>query len=487
MLELLIFEEYVISDSDHGESFLLRFFTDFLVYVSRDQKQSDDKTKETSAVTAAAAAANIRPGTADKKPQLKPQKPFTSPGGIPGPNGIKMPPFIEGMPHLPFTPFNFWSPPPFMPSPFMTGAPNVPTILPEQYFATSRIRGLQEQQRNAAMVQQQQQQQQQHQTQRDRDGIGVAAATAESPGTSNSRSTPMSKAPREVSESLYDGSGANGSFLDNLIRSSLETGIPRDQRAMTDARNQQQSSSQQQLPESMRSKALIDQLCRNSRRTPVPRLAQDSSEDESYRGPSATGRPIPERPERVPTVDLSPSPSERGRNDDGSDRLTSPPTPLSISRAGSRDEDSTRDSRIDRSSREREVHNGGQEDRDKKSVQQPQPQPQQQQLNHYPDLHNLYAVSTEKKSACDSKLIVDHSSQKSQQQQQQPSQQQQQQQQQQPPPQQQQKEYGAVSGLVVQLQRSYSTGNSRSSEQTNSQQPTEQRGPVISMEDSVEQ
>ena len=388
-----------------------------------------------------------------------------------------MPPFIEGMPHLPFTPFNFWSPPPFMPSPFMAGAPNVPTILPEQYFATSRIRGLQEQQRNAAMVQQQQQHQQ-----RDRDGIGVAAGTAESPGTSNSRSTPMSKAPREVSESLYDGSGANGSFLDNLIRSSLETGIPRDQRAMTDARNQQQSSSQQQLPESMRGKTLIDQLCRNSRRTPVSRLAQDSSEDESYRGPpSTTGRPIPERPERVPTVDLSPSPSERGRNDDGSDRLTSPPTPLSISRAGSRDEDSTRDSRIDRSSREREVHNGGQEDRDRKTLTIQQPQ-QQQQLNHYPDLHNLYAVSTEKKSACDSKLIVDHSSQKTQQQQQQQPQQQQQQQ-----PQQQQKEYDAVSGLVVQLQRGYNIGNSRSGEQTNSQQSTEQRGSVISMEDSVEQ
>ncbi|XP_054006403.1 mushroom body large-type Kenyon cell-specific protein 1 isoform X3 [Hylaeus anthracinus] len=439
----------------------------------RDQKQPDDKAKETAAVVAAAAAANMRPGTADKKPQLKPQKPFTPPGGIPGPNGLKMPPFMEGMPHLPFAPFNFWNPTPFMPSPFITGAPNVPTILPEQYFATSRIRGLQEQQRNAAMVQQHQQ--------RDRDGIGAAATTAESPGTSNSRGTPMTKAPREVTESLYDGSGANGSFLDNLIRSSLETGIPRDQRAMAEGRNQQQSSSQQQqLPESMRSKALIDQLCRNSRRTPVPRLAQDSSEDESYRGPSAAGRSVPERPERVPTVDLSPSPSERGRTDDGSDRLTSPPTPLSISRTGSRDEDSI--SRIDRSSREREVHNGGQEDRDRKTLTVQQSPQQQQQLNHYPDL--LYAVSTDKKSACDSKLIVDHSSQKTQQQQQQQSSPPQQQQ---PPPQQQQKEYAAVSGLVVQLQRGYNSGNSRSGEQTNSQQSADQRGPAISMEDSVEQ
>lgn len=395
----------------------------------------------------------MRPGASvDKKPQLKPQKPFTPPGGMPGPNGLKMP-FMESMPHLPFGPFNFWNPAPFMPSPFMGGAPNVP-ILPEQYFASQRMRGLQEQQRNAAIVQQQQHQQ------RDRDGISVAS-TADAAGTSNSRSASMAKVPRDIVESIYDGPGANGSFLDNLIRSSLETGIPRDQRTIAEARNQQQH------PETMSSKTLIDQLCRNSRRTPLPRVAQDSSEDESYRGPAASGRIIPERPERVPTVDLSPSPSERGRTEDGSDQLTSPPTPLSISRAGSRDEDSTRDSKIDRNSRECEVHNGGQEDRDRKllSMQQQQQQPQ---LNHYPDLHNLYAVSTDKKSACDSKLIVDHSSQKTQ-------------------PQQQQKEYAAVSGLVVQLQRGYNTASNRSGESTNSQQSTEQRSPALSMEDSVEQ
>lgn len=400
----------------------------------------------------------MRPSAAgvDKKPQLKPQKPFTPPGGIPGPNGLKMSPFMEGMPHLPFGPFNFWNPTPFMPAPFMGGAPNVP-ILPEQYFASQRMRGLQEQQRNAAIVQQQ------HQP-RDRDGVGVSG-TADAAGTSNSRGASMSKVTREMAE-IYDTPGANGSFLDNLIRSSLETGIPRDQRAaMADARNQQSSSSssQQQHPETMSSKALIDQLCRNSRRTPLPRIAQDSSEDESYRGPA--GRIVPERPERVPTVDLSPSPSERGRTEDGSDRLTSPPTPLSITRAGSRDEDSTRDSR---SSREREVHNG-QEDRDRK--QQPLSLQQQptQLTNHYPDIHNLYAVSTDKKSACDSKLIVDHSSQKTQ-------------------PQQQQKDYAAVSGLVVQLQRGYNTASTRPGESTNSQQPaSEQRGPTLSMEDSVEQ
>lgn len=404
--------------------------------ICRDQKPPEDKAKETTTTTTTTAAATMRPGATDKKPPLKPQKPFTPPGGMPGPNGMKMPPFMEGMPPIPFPhPYNFWGSTPFMPSPFMGGGPNVPGILSEQYFATQRMRGLQEQQRNAIA---------QH---RDREG-----GSAE-PGTSNSRGSSIVKSTREMAESLYDGTGANGSFLDNLIRSSLETGIPRDQRAMVEARSQQQQqTASQHHSDALSSKSLIDQLCRNSRRTPLPRMTQDSSEDESYR--SSSGRSIPDRPERVPTVDLSPSPSERGRPDDGSDRLTSPPTPLPVSRASSRDDD--RDSRIDRSSREREVHNGGQEDREKK-----------QSLNHYPDLHNLYAVSTDKKSACDSKLIVDHSSQKTQQQQQQ--------------------EYAAVSGLVVQLQRGYNSGTNRSSDQPPNNQPQEQRGSAVLMEDSVEQ
>ena len=418
--------------------------------VCRDQKPPEEKAKETTAATTA-----MRPGASDKKPPLKPQTPFTPPGNMQGPNGMKMPPFMEGMPPLPFGhPFNFWAPTPFMPSPFMAGTPNVPGMLPEQYFATQRMRGLQEQQRNAIV-------QQQHQ-QRDRDGMTGSAE----PGTSNSRASSIVKSTREMAESLYDGTGANGSFLDNLIRSSLETGISRDQRAMVEARSQQQQQQQQTAsqhhPEALSSKALIDQLCRNSRRTPLPRMTQDSSEDESYR--SSSGRSIPERPERVPTVDLSPSPSDRGRNDDGSDRLTSPPTPLPVSRAGSRDED-TRDSRIDRSSREREVQNGGQEDRERKTLS--LQQSQQQTLNHYPDLHNIYAVSTDKKSACDSKLIVDHSSQKTQQQQ--------------------QKEYAAVSGLVVQLQRGYNSGTNRSGDQPPNNQPQEQRNSAVLMEDSVEQ
>ncbi|XP_016841215.1 mushroom body large-type Kenyon cell-specific protein 1 isoform X1 [Nasonia vitripennis] len=355
----------------------------------RDQKQPDDKAKEP---TATGAAIRTTPAaTPEKKPLLKPQKPFTpaaGAGGMPGPNGLKMPPFMEGMPPMAFGhPFNFWGPTPFMPSPFIPGGPNVPGILPEQYFASQRMRGLQEQQRNAIVQQQQ------------RD-----SATAEQPGTSNSRGTSLIKSPREMAESLYDGTAANGSFLDNLIRSSLEPGAAR-----SNASSQQAT---QQQPENMGgSKVLIDQLCRNSRRTPLPRaMQQDSSEDEAPVGYKAA-RPLPERPERVPTVDLSPSPSERARaTDEGSDRgLASPPTPLSLSRlSGSgREDETTRDSR---SSREREVQNGGGSDKSEERQ-----DSSTKKLNHYPEIHNLYAVSTDKKSACDSKLIVDHSSQKTQQ------------------------------------------------------------------------
>lgn len=54
-------------------------------------------------------------------------------------------------------------------------------------------------------------------------------------------------------------------------------------------------------------------------------------------------------------------------------------------------------------------------------------------------MNNLFAVSTDKKSACDSKLIVDHSSQKTQQ----------------------HKDFavGAAGGLVVQLQRGYNSNS----------------------------
>ncbi|XP_074106738.1 ecdysone-induced protein 93F isoform X2 [Cotesia typhae] len=415
----------------------------------RDQKPQDEKAKESTTTTA-----TVRPGPQDKKAPLKTQKPFaTGPGSISGPNGLKIPPFLENLPHLPFPhPFNFWGPPPFMSSPFIPGASNVPTMLPEQYFATQRIRGLQEQQRSAIVQQQ-----------RDKDNAG----TDSEPGTSNSRGSSIVKTTREMAESLYDGSGVNGSFLDNLIRSSLETGIPREQRLSTEG--QSSTPVGHYHSDVIGSKALLDQLCRNPRRTPLSRGAQDSSEDESYRG--ATTKSLPERPERVPTVDLSPSPDGTKVDDQTNDRVTSPATPMVVSRTTSRDED-TRDSKVDsKSNREQEVYNGGKDDRgSNKTV-----SLQQQQLNNYSDVHNLYPVSTEKKSACDSKLKIDHSNQKTQH------------------SYSHQKEFANVSGLV-QLQKEYTGANSRSTDgnqPTNSQPATqpaqEPCNPPLSMEDSIEQ
>lgn len=160
-------------------------------------------------------------------------------------------------------------------------------------------------------------------------------------------------------------------------------------------------------------------------------MTQDSSEDESYR--SSSGSRAPERPERVPTVELSPSPSDRGRSnadDTGSERLASPATP------SSREENAP------------EAINGAQDQAERKP-------------NHYSDIHNLYAVSTDKKSACDSKLIVNHSSQKTTQ----------------------QKEY--VSGLVVQLQQRQATPTSAPSA-NNSNPNSQQEQRVFPKEEPVE-
>ena len=144
-------------------------------------------------------------------------------------------------------------------------------------------------------------------------------------------------------ESIYDGSASNGSLLDNLIRSSLESGIPRD-RVIAEARGNATSASGQQQPENLNvsnSKVLIDQLCRNTR--PLPRTVQQDNSCSEDEGKSIS------RPDRIPTVDLSSSPRAM---DEGSDRgLASPPTPMSLSRLSN----SGRDDDNSRSSREREV------------------------------------------------------------------------------------------------------------------------------------
>lgn len=66
----------------------------------------------------------------------------------------------------------------------------------------------------------------------------------------------LGKSTREIAESLYDGTGTNGSFLDGIIRSSLETGLKAGAGAA--------ASGSERPP--LSSRTLLDQLCRNSSR-----------------------------------------------------------------------------------------------------------------------------------------------------------------------------------------------------------------------------
>ncbi|KAL1137661.1 hypothetical protein AAG570_009357, partial [Ranatra chinensis] len=89
----------------------------------------------------------------------------------------------------------------------------------------------------------------------------------------------LGKTTREIAESLYDGSGENGSFLDGIIRSSLETGLPASAAAAEGG------------------KALLEQLCRGAARTPTcrpPRQAPPPSPPPPR--PTPAGHPRPQTP-----------------------------------------------------------------------------------------------------------------------------------------------------------------------------------------------
>lgn len=173
-----------------------------------------------------------------KQPPLAP-KPLVNPP-FPPPNGLKLPPslFETGVSPLATyagAPFPFWPP-----HPFGHGLPLPPT--PEQMFAPS-----------------------------------LPAAT------------------RRIAESLYDGSGHNGSFLDGIIRSSLELGLKK---------AAEKSGKETQH---MSNKALIDQLCLNSRIPPVPPVPPVPPAPRSTEAHSDEERHVP--------YDLS-----RSSDDDSDDR-----------------------------------------------------------------------------------------------------------------------------------------------------------------------
>lgn len=190
----------------------------------------------------------VQPPMPDKS-KLSPlkQTPKHVTGMMPGaPNGLKMPHMFDPSLRFPGAPpFPFWPPNPFH-HPLSLDFPRGPnfTPTPEQFFASQMMQRIHEE-----------------------------TAAAEGRDTSPVISA-LGKNAREVAESLYDGS-PNGSFLDGIIRSSLETGLSAKQR-------EEQSSN----------KTLLEQLCRNNRLSDPHRTDHSSSEDELSHSNNRTRSPL---------------------------------------------------------------------------------------------------------------------------------------------------------------------------------------------------
>ncbi|XP_018321152.1 mushroom body large-type Kenyon cell-specific protein 1 isoform X2 [Agrilus planipennis] len=175
------------------------------------------------------------------------------------PNGMKLPIFDPTMTPLGYTPppFPFWPHPSFPHIPMDYGRSPSATSFPpnpEQYFATQMMQKLQEDSNKTQ-------------------NCNVPASAINSIPN-------LPKSARQMAESLLDSSGTNGSFLDGIIRSSLESGVPssNDETSPKDEKNL--------APENMSNKALLEQLCRNSRLTPLtkPNLTEsNSSTEENFR------------------------------------------------------------------------------------------------------------------------------------------------------------------------------------------------------------
>ncbi|KAJ8982726.1 hypothetical protein NQ317_019517 [Molorchus minor] len=195
-----------------------------------------------------------KPNPKKMKPMMKPPQKFppSSPNGMP-----KLPIFEPGMAPLAgynAPPFPFWPHPGFPHIPLdYARNPTSPFPAPNpEFFASQMMQKLQEESSRT---------------------LGSSTQTTPS-GTPPT----LAKNARQMAESLLEGTGPNGSFLDGIIRSSLESGVPN---------NEDKSPKEEKnlAPENMSNKALLDQLCRNSRLTPLSKPAPDpnSSGDESYR------------------------------------------------------------------------------------------------------------------------------------------------------------------------------------------------------------
>ncbi|XP_067007330.2 mushroom body large-type Kenyon cell-specific protein 1 [Anabrus simplex] len=251
----------------------------------------DAKRKEESNVL------RTQPAEKLKMPSKPPKVPFTPNSPMPNaPNGLKIPPLFDpSIPSLAYAtppPFPFWPPNPFhhsLPMPDFSrgssgGAASSFSPSTEQFFASQMMQRLQE------------------------ESSRIHSNT--SPGISAVRSpcSTLGKTAREMAESLYDGTGANGSFLDGIIRSSLEMGLPSG--GVKESSNGS-NSEKVTAPENMSNKALLDQLCRNSCLTPLPRAtltAHDNGgcDDDSRKQSSLTTPVEAESETSISAVDLSP-------------------------------------------------------------------------------------------------------------------------------------------------------------------------------------
>lgn len=158
---------------------------------------------------------SVNEKSAQHSPSSQPKiskSPFTPPSSLPTtPNGLKIPTLFEAThPFAPTTPFPFW------PAPFhqlaMDYSRNSPfSSNPEHLLASHFVQRMQEESAKANPI--------------------PPALTA------------LGKNAREVAESLYDGSGINGNFLDGVIRSSLDN--------------------DQAFSENVQKKNWLEQLCKN--------------------------------------------------------------------------------------------------------------------------------------------------------------------------------------------------------------------------------
>nr|XP_018900951.1 PREDICTED: mushroom body large-type Kenyon cell-specific protein 1 isoform X1 [Bemisia tabaci] len=167
----------------------------------------------------------ISPSDKPKPLPPKPKTPFSTSSPLPGtPNGLKIPPLFDpSMAYPAGPPFPFWPPNPFAHLPLDYGRGGNFPQSPEQFFATQMMQRIQQEENN-----------------RTSQGSPTPAAIAA-----------LGKSAREVAESLYDGTGANGSFLDGIIRSSLETGL---------------KDGGHSSPEHLSNRNLLEQLCRTNSR-----------------------------------------------------------------------------------------------------------------------------------------------------------------------------------------------------------------------------